>query len=675
MPRAIIEIDSDASGAEKGFKDTQEGLDETKKSAEKTARSFEGVATSGDFMSKSLTAPIMALGTAIGVVALRSASWADEMETMADKTGLSLGRLQELRYITSQTNTEFSALTQAAAQLGRRMVSGAEDSKKLGAIFDALGIKTTDQTGKFRAMDDVLPEVLSRLAGMQDVTLRNALAMELFGRGGQEIVPLLNAGSDTIARLTGKAHELCLVMGNDDVLAMAAFSDRWDAIQMQLGMAANRMNAELIPVLDGLAGVLQDRIVPWTDRAAAAVHDAIQWWGGLDENTRRLIVTLAGFAIAIGPAMSLVGRIPGLITAIGFALKTLTSPIGLVISAIVFLASAWITNWGNIRERTQYAIDLIQYGFEQMGIFIGKTWNEAKRVVYSAVLGIMDAAAPIVKILPKSVSEGFENMRAGLREKVSDIEKNLESLAASGVASEKRLEAAHGQLQVALAKTKQGVQDNTDSHADYLAMKRAATEATDKNTAAINLSALAFGKEADAIKKATDEFEAYRKQVEQVVKKGWGMASAIVGALMGKGLGIPTGAGLQQWAGMTPVFDWSSVKRGSPGYESWMSSIPQFGEGGVVKARPGGTLIRAAEAGEDEWFFPESRLRRLADALSGIFRVPAFAPAGFMAATTAGPVYNVSVLVTGNDIHDDYDVERIGSRLVAYLKGHGVKVG
>ncbi len=675
MPRTIIEIDSDASGAEKGLKDTQQALDETGKAAKKTGDAFDNLAMAGDMMTKGITAPMLALGTAIGVVALKSASWADEMETMADKTGLSLGRLQELRYITSQTNTDFGAITQAAAQLGRRMVSGAEDSEKLGAIFDALGVKITGPTGKFREMDSVLPEVLSKLAGMEDKTLRNALAMELFGLGGKEMIPLLNAGGDTIARLTQKAHDLGLVMGTEDVTAMAAFSDRWDAIQQQLGMGANKINAELIPVLDGMAGVLQAKIVPWTERAAAAVHDAIQWWEGLDENTKRLIITMVTFGVSLGPVMSVVGRVPGLIKAVEMAFDLLMKKTNLVIMIVTLLASAWITNWNNIRERTQYAVDLIKFGFEQMGISVGTVWNNLKKTAYGAILGIMDAASPIVSILPKSISEGFEEMRAGLREKLGDIEQNLKSLAASGVESEQNLELAHIKLQAAL--------NATANESDFAGEKmRLLGHQTAVTTDATDKSSAAFKYQAAAVKEAGDQWEAYRKKLKQVEEQGWGTASAIVAAAMAAGQPIPTGAGVSQWASMAPVFTWSSVPKTdakgkpNPAYQPWMSSAPMFAEGGIVRSRPGGTLIRAAEGGEDEWFFPESKLRRLADALSGIFRVPALAPAGFMAAPTGlqgAPVFNI--VITGNEIRDDYDVERIGSKLVGYLKARGVKAG
>jgi hypothetical protein len=44
---------------------------------------------------------------------------------------------------------------------------------------------------------------------------------------------------------------------------------------------------------------------------------------------------------------------------------------------------------------------------------------------------------------------------------------------------------------------------------------------------------------------------------------------------------------------------------------AFMSQVPQMASGGVVKARPGGTLINAAEAGRDEAILPLSSLSEL----------------------------------------------------------------
>jgi hypothetical protein len=55
-----------------------------------------------------------------------------------------------------------------------------------------------------------------------------------------------------------------------------------------------------------------------------------------------------------------------------------------------------------------------------------------------------------------------------------------------------------------------------------------------------------------------------------------------------------------------------------PGWENTAGRIPGLAEGGTVKAQLGGTIIRAAEAGEDEDFVPSSQRRAYARRVLGV---------------------------------------------------------
>jgi hypothetical protein len=75
--------------------------------------------------------------------------------------------------------------------------------------------------------------------------------------------------------------------------------------------------------------------------------------------------------------------------------------------------------------------------------------------------------------------------------------------------------------------------------------------------------------------------------------------------------------------------------------------VPAAAQGGIVPARPGGRLVRVAEAGEDEAIIPLSRLGRMSGGL-----------------ILQGPL----VQITGNQISRRDDVEWVGEELVTYLR-------
>lgn len=262
----------------------------------------------GAALTKYVTAPLTAAGAGLFALVTKAAKAADELTTMANQTGLSIQRLQELRYVTSQTDAEFSAITNAATQLGRRLATTAEESKRLQEIIAALGIQARNADGSFRSLDDLFPEVVAKLADMQDVTLRNAYALELFGRGGTDILPLLNAGSAGIAALTRRAHELGLVLETEAVEHLAEFNDKLDEIKQRFAAAGLELAETFLPILEeDLLPLLEEDVVP-------AFRDLVSFVGGLahafnelDPATKKLAMNLGGLMLVAGPLLKVLG--------------------------------------------------------------------------------------------------------------------------------------------------------------------------------------------------------------------------------------------------------------------------------------------------------------------------------------------------------------------------------
>lgn len=67
-----------------------------------------------------------------------------------------------------------------------------------------MGIKVQDANGNLKSSDQLLKEVAGKFAGYQDGAAKAALAQELFGRSGAELMPLLNAGAEGISAIQGR---------------------------------------------------------------------------------------------------------------------------------------------------------------------------------------------------------------------------------------------------------------------------------------------------------------------------------------------------------------------------------------------------------------------------------------------------------------------------------------
>ena len=72
-------------------------------------------------------------------------------------------------------------------------------------VFEALGISVKNADGTLKSTEQVLLEVADIFATLEDGTVKTTLAVKLFGKAGQDMIPLLNQGKAGIEQLGSKA--------------------------------------------------------------------------------------------------------------------------------------------------------------------------------------------------------------------------------------------------------------------------------------------------------------------------------------------------------------------------------------------------------------------------------------------------------------------------------------
>src|SRR5690625_4408373 len=93
------------------------------------------------------------------------------------------------------------------------------------------------------------------------------------------------------------------------------------------------------------------------NRIVEVVKNAIDWWTNLDGNTKKLIFTIAGIAVAIGPVLMALSSIIGtimtlmpLFKALGIVIGAIASPVGLAVAAIIGAGSLIYMFWEPIKD-------------------------------------------------------------------------------------------------------------------------------------------------------------------------------------------------------------------------------------------------------------------------------------------------------------------------------------
>lgn len=183
---------------------------------------------------------------------------ADALDESAQKASTSAQSLSTLAYAAKFGSIDLDTLTGSLGKLSKVMFDADTGNKKAAATFQALGISIRDQEGNLRASDVVLVDLAERFSTMPEGAQKSALAMELFGKSGAQLLPFLNMGRDGIEELREEARKLGLEISDETAAAAGELNDKLDKMHSRVEGVWRQLGTRLIPTLsaaaDGLEG-------------------------------------------------------------------------------------------------------------------------------------------------------------------------------------------------------------------------------------------------------------------------------------------------------------------------------------------------------------------------------------------------------------------------------------
>lgn len=218
---------------------------------------------------------------ALGQLVVSGTEAADRLGKLAQSSGISVEELSKLSYAAELSDVSTQDLGTSLARLSKNMSEAAQGSKAQRDAFAALGVSVTDATGALRPANDVLLDVANAFAGAEDGAAKAAIAQELFGRAGTNLIPLLNQGASGIARAGDEAQRFGLIITEEAARAADELGDNFDRMQALGRGFALAVSQELNPALTSLSN-------SFIDTATAA--------GGLNDGAKIVSVALKGLA-------------------------------------------------------------------------------------------------------------------------------------------------------------------------------------------------------------------------------------------------------------------------------------------------------------------------------------------------------------------------------------------
>jgi len=224
---------------------------------------------------------------------------ADEINDLSVKLGISAQSLQAWGYAAQMSGGSMEVVSSALKKLNLDISDAANGSVSASEKFSSIGVSITDANGKLKSADQVLLEISDRFSATADDANKTAVAVDIFGKSGADMIPTLNAGSDALLELMNQARQFGLVMSNEAIQNAASFNDSLDMLSEVSRGYSNQLATALLPALNTLAGYLID--------ASTSSDTATDSMGKLDAVLRGLIIS----GVSVGLAFRRVGNAIG----------------------------------------------------------------------------------------------------------------------------------------------------------------------------------------------------------------------------------------------------------------------------------------------------------------------------------------------------------------------------
>ena len=399
--------------------------------------------------------------SALGMETAEADTMVDQMAKTASTTNTSVAQLGEgiltigataksIKGGTAELNTALGILAnngikgaEGGTHLRNIILSLQNPTDQAAAKMEALGVSVYDSEGNMRSMNDILGDLNTSMEGMTSEDKANIIST-IFNKTDLSSVNALLAN-------TGSTWDnLQSSIENSAGAAQQMADTQLDNLQGQLTL--------LKSALEGLAISFGQLLMPALKSIVGAVQKVVDWLNSLDEGTKKVIVTVALVAGALGPVLIVVGKvisavgtimtivpkIAGVINTVKTAFMALNAtmlanPIVLIVAAIVALIAIFVVLWNKcegfrnfwkglwegIKNIVSTVVEALKGFFTGVIDFVKNNWQ-------GLLLMLVNPFAGAFKLLYDNC-EGFRNFINGILEKIKTALTNAWTAITTGI--------------------------------------------------------------------------------------------------------------------------------------------------------------------------------------------------------------------------------------------------
>lgn len=196
--------------------------------------------------------------TAIGALVNASVDAADRTGELAEMVGVTAEEMSRLGYAAQMSATDQETLAASMTKLAKLTADAAAGGASATAVFDSMGVSVKNADGSLRSTTEILGDISDKFATYREGTAKAALATEIFGKSGAQLIPFLNRGREGLQALGAEADMLGITLSGAAANAAGEFNDRLDQLAAAKRGLGLQIAQQLLPTINALTTRLFD---------------------------------------------------------------------------------------------------------------------------------------------------------------------------------------------------------------------------------------------------------------------------------------------------------------------------------------------------------------------------------------------------------------------------------
>lgn len=228
---------------------------------------------------KSMAGPIAAVAAGFGIAHIVEDStkafedFASSVKTMQRISGGSVEEVSGLAGAMKLAGVNADNVTGAITIFSKKLGQAGQDAKATAAMNNLFGTSIKDANGHVKSMAELLPGIADKFKELPNGAEKTALATQLFGRAGAQMIPVLNQGSEGIKELTAKAKEMGLTLDDTSMKSFNEARKSQREFQATMQGLSITLGQVFLPILEAVQDAFREFLIPLIMKATAFVKD------------------------------------------------------------------------------------------------------------------------------------------------------------------------------------------------------------------------------------------------------------------------------------------------------------------------------------------------------------------------------------------------------------------